>query len=93
MYQDIWKVRKLRTFWELKLFCYSSVHNFAAAITAILVFFSSHPTHTLHNCSATQLSLAKEINWSGGTIVSTVIMLQAGQSWFQIPAGARNLSP
>ena len=40
-YIKIWKARKLRTFWELKLFCYSSVHNFAAAVTAILPFFSS----------------------------------------------------
>ena len=40
-----------------------------------------------------QLSLSKEISWSGGTIVSTVTMLQAGQSGFQIPVGARNLFP
>ena len=47
----------------------------------------------LHNCSATQLSLSKEISWSAGTIVSTVTMLQAGQSGFQIQVGAGNLSP
>jgi len=56
VYQDIWKARMLRTFWELKLFCYSSVHNFAAAVTAIFAFFSSPPTHPLHNCSATAFS-------------------------------------
>lgn len=59
-------------------------------LSSLLLLLTPSP---LHNCSATQLSLSKEISCSGGTTVSTVTMLQAGLSGFQIPGGARNLSP